>query len=81
MVKSPAEILQLAHTIQKYRAQDTTFDIAMTGVSQPDDLETVQKYEQSGVTWWLESIFDMRGSFTEMLRRVHAGPPRERDES
>ena len=32
-------------------------------------------YAAVGVTWWLESLSGLRGSFDELLVRVEAGPP------
>ena len=50
------------------------FDIALSGVSASDDHALLQQYADAGVTWWLESIHGQRGSMSEMLDRIRAGP-------
>lgn len=76
MIKSPQEMTAAAAYIRSFRDQEAPFDIAMTGVSDVGDAELVRTYAAAGVTWWLESIFDLRGSLDEMMARVTAGPPR-----
>jgi alkanesulfonate monooxygenase SsuD/methylene tetrahydromethanopterin reductase-like flavin-dependent oxidoreductase (luciferase family) len=77
MVKSPEDIANAAAYIRSFQRNETAFDIAMTGVSEPGQGITVTPYAEAGVTWWLESIFDLRGSMDVMLARVKAGPPRQ----
>lgn len=77
MVKSPEDIANAAVYMRSFRDDGTAFDIAMSGVSEPGQGEIVQPYGEAGVTWWLESIFDLRGSMDVMLARIKAGPPRQ----
>jgi probable F420-dependent oxidoreductase len=65
---------QLAAKVERLAPPSPTYDIALTGVSAPDD-GVPQSYVAAGVTWWLESINGRRGSFAEMTDRVAAGPP------
>ena len=51
------------------------FDIAVFGVSGPQDREVVTRYADAGATWWLESLSPMRGSIDALLERIGAGPP------
>ena len=75
MVKSPIQLGDLVTTVLGYCIEKTAYDIAITGVSTPHDGALAREYADAGVTWWLESIHGMRGSFDEMLIRVKAGPP------
>jgi Luciferase-like monooxygenase len=49
------------------------FDVAVLGRS---DLTEPGAYGDAGATWWLESVNDRRGTRTDMLRLVSAGPQR-----
>lgn len=49
-------------------------DVAVMGYSEPGDGDLHGAYESAGATWWIEQIFDYRGDFDAMLRRVEAGP-------
>lgn len=46
-----------------------------TGDEEAEDRKLTKDYAAVGVTWWLESLSDLRGSFDELLARVEAGPP------
>ena len=63
MTRSPEEIASAAAVIAGRRANEPgSFDIAITGFTQDaSDIEVVRAYERAGVTWWLESIGDLRG--------------------
>ena len=52
------------------RSED--FDVAVIGRS---DRASPSAYAEAGATWWLESIHDRRGSYTEMTSIIAAGPP------
>jgi alkanesulfonate monooxygenase SsuD/methylene tetrahydromethanopterin reductase-like flavin-dependent oxidoreductase (luciferase family) len=52
------------------------FDIALFARSEPSERALVRAYGEAGATWWLESLSPARGSITELLARVEAGPPR-----
>ncbi|MFN2194669.1 MAG: LLM class flavin-dependent oxidoreductase [Anaerolineales bacterium] len=76
MIKTPEEMAASWAYIRSFRDQITGFDITMSGVSEPGDDDLTRAYAQAGVTWWLESIFDLRGSMEKMLERIYAGPAR-----
>jgi hypothetical protein len=68
------EAEQVAYLRQR-RANTAPFDVAIDGISQPDDGARVRDYEAAGATWWFEALFGLCGSVGEMLKRVEAGPP------
>lgn len=76
MTKTPEDLARSVAQIRQYRVQESPFDIVLTGYSTPTDGFLVRQYEDAGVTWWLESLHEFRGSVEEMIRRVVAGPPR-----
>jgi len=76
MIKTPEDMAAAWAYIRSFREQTASFDIAMSGVSEPGDVDLTGAYAQAGVTWWLESIFDLRGSMEKMLERIYAGPAR-----
>jgi alkanesulfonate monooxygenase SsuD/methylene tetrahydromethanopterin reductase-like flavin-dependent oxidoreductase (luciferase family) len=71
MMISPDEI---AAAIDGLGPRSNHFEIALSGVSASDDHTLLQHYADAGVTWWLESIHGQRGSMSEMLDRIGAGP-------
>jgi alkanesulfonate monooxygenase SsuD/methylene tetrahydromethanopterin reductase-like flavin-dependent oxidoreductase (luciferase family) len=52
------------------------FDIALFALSESSLPGLPRAYAEAGATWWLESLSPMRGSLTELLAVVAAGPPR-----
>jgi len=74
--------------IESERESSEPFDVAYPGVTPGDDADAAraiaERYEDAGVTWWLEAIAPFRYGAgyeepwnTEALRgRVLAGPPR-----
>jgi probable F420-dependent oxidoreductase len=75
MAKGPERIAEMVAEIQRHRAADTPFEVAVDGYSEPGDPTLPRAYEAAGATWWLESIQGMRGPLEEMIARVEAGPP------
>ena len=49
-------------------------DVAVLGYSEPGDSALRDAFADAGATWWIEQVFDARGSFDAMLARVGAGP-------
>lgn len=76
MVKSPDQLAEQVAYIQAHRASDGLFDVAMSGWSSPGDRVMVAEYAGAGMTWWLETLFGLRGSVAENKARIVAGPPR-----
>lgn len=52
------------------------FDVAVFGLSGPEQPWSPAEYAAAGATWWLESLSGMRGSPDELAILVGAGPPR-----
>ena len=87
MAFSPAVIAAKVQTIFAHRRSasrpeeggdnvDESFDVAISGCSAPGQDDLPAAYAEAGATWWLETLFGLRGSPDEMLQRVKAGPPR-----
>lgn len=51
------------------------FDVAVNGATPPGGAGLTAEYRDAGATWWLESLFEGRGTHDELLARVDAGPP------
>ncbi|VVB71865.1 5,10-methylenetetrahydromethanopterin reductase [uncultured archaeon] len=75
ITKTPAKIAEDLAYILEHRSSSSPFDVAVDGISNPDDYSLVGEYEDAKATWWFESIFAMRGSHEKMLGRIRAGPP------
>ena len=76
-VPPPAIRDLLAHAEQERAArgrEETSFDAAVLGLSEPHQAELVAAYAEAGATWWLESLSLMRGSVDDLLARIAAGP-------
>ena len=76
MVLAPEDLKTKVEYIQSQRTQDGPFEIAMSGCSPAGEKELPSLYARAGATWWLETLFGLRGSVEEMLQRVEAGPPK-----
>lgn len=50
MTKTPEDIARSLATIQQYRNNDPSFEIALTGYSTPTDEPLVREYADAGVT-------------------------------
>ena len=74
VIRPPEQLAQELAYIQSHRVPSAPFDVAITGCSDPGQNSLASEYASAGATWWLESIFGLRGSLDEMLRRVAAGP-------
>lgn len=66
--------------IQEFRSDSAPFDLVMMGYTPGDDLEKARKiispYQAGGLTWWLESLFQVHDSIAAMRERIRQGPPR-----
>ena len=77
MSKTPQEMAEkIGYILAQRRAtgNQASFDVAMTGYSQPGDTAHIDEYAVAGVTWWLESL--MTSSWDKLRKRVQQGPPR-----
>jgi len=75
MVKTPVQLAEQVATIRRHRTIDGPFDVAMSGCSDPGDRSMVAEYADAGMTWWLETLFGLRGSVAINKARILAGPP------
>jgi alkanesulfonate monooxygenase SsuD/methylene tetrahydromethanopterin reductase-like flavin-dependent oxidoreductase (luciferase family) len=73
---TPAQVRERVAAIRRHRTSAAPFAVAVTGVTTPGDSALPQAYADAGATWWFETLFASRGSHTEMLDRIDAGPPR-----
>lgn len=76
MVLSPDAIAEKLALAAARRGGLAGFDCALSGCSQPGDSALPASYARVGATWWLETLYGLRGSPDEMLARVKAGPPK-----
>lgn len=74
MVKTPEQVVEKVAYINQHRSVSQSFDVALTGCSQPSDGCLTRDFAAAGVTWWLESLHGSRGPFDELITRVMAGP-------
>jgi alkanesulfonate monooxygenase SsuD/methylene tetrahydromethanopterin reductase-like flavin-dependent oxidoreductase (luciferase family) len=75
MAKSPERIAEMVGEIRRHRTTDAPFEIAIDGYSEAGDSALPRAYGAAGVTWWLESIREVRGPLGRLMARVKAGPP------
>jgi alkanesulfonate monooxygenase SsuD/methylene tetrahydromethanopterin reductase-like flavin-dependent oxidoreductase (luciferase family) len=75
MTLTTDELAAKAAEIAGARTRGEAFDVAVIGVSSPDDPELSQRYAAAGATWWLENIHDRRASPGDLFGLVEAGPP------
>ena len=81
VVRTPEQMKESIDLIRQHRSgygiQDQPFDVAITGITtSPEENELPRAYESVGVTWWLESVYGLRGSLEDNLARIEPGPPR-----
>jgi len=74
MAKSPERIAEMVAKVRRHRTTNAPFEVAIDGYSKAGDPRLPRAYGAAGVTWWLESIRDVRGPLDEVMARVEAGP-------
>ena len=76
---NPGDIEEIKNYIKKMRKNIENFDIVLAGET-PQEKNIAKKiiipYIESGMTWWLETINDWRGSLEEMKKIILCGPPK-----
>jgi probable F420-dependent oxidoreductase len=75
MILTPEQVAEKVAYIHRRRSASLSFEVAMTGCSVPTESTSVREFAAAGVTWWLESLHGLRGTFDELHARVMAGPP------
>lgn len=73
-IKTPEDIAQAKAYIDAHRMKSAPIEIALGASSKPNQDALVKSYADAGVTWWLENLSGLRGSFEELLERIEAGP-------
>jgi alkanesulfonate monooxygenase SsuD/methylene tetrahydromethanopterin reductase-like flavin-dependent oxidoreductase (luciferase family) len=76
----PRDIREITDFINKHREKPGPFEVVnigwTTGTNRKRDAEKISPYVDSGITWWLESLYTKRDSSDGMLRRIRQGPPK-----
>jgi hypothetical protein len=75
ITKTPEEVARSWALLKGLHPVGKPLDIAISGVSQPGEDDLVREYAAAGATWWLESLFGLRGSVDELRERIRRGPP------
>ncbi len=74
----PKDLQEIASFIGKRRSLDN-FDFSVigwtTGANRKRDAEKVETFADSGMTWWLESLYTKRDDPAGMRARILNGPP------
>lgn len=73
-IKTPEDIARAKAYIEAHRTRTAPIEIALGAKSEPGQSALVQSYADAGVTWWLENLSGLRGSFAELMARIEAGP-------
>lgn len=76
----PSEIREIKAYVEKYRTSQDPFDIVVIlwseGKRTAEELQEVSRYQEAGVTWWLEDLsLERFASSKEACERLHQGPP------
>lgn len=75
------ELQEALAYLKTQREAASPFDVAFAGQTPADGeqgAKMVHPYESAGVTWWLEGIWNERGSVEEMRQRIRQGPPKSK---
>jgi alkanesulfonate monooxygenase SsuD/methylene tetrahydromethanopterin reductase-like flavin-dependent oxidoreductase (luciferase family) len=76
----PDTLREIKGYLDEHRQEETPFDLVIMGATPGNDLKVarkkVSKYSDTGLTWWMESLFRWRNSTDGMRKRIQQGPPR-----
>ncbi len=75
----PQDLREIVEFIQKHRHVSRPFDVVNIGWTtgnKKKDSDKLERYAESGMTWWLESLFTKRDSPGATRSLVQRGPPR-----
>lgn len=73
---SPEQLAEVVAFVREQRADpDRPYDVVLEGVSGGPDPERVARYEQAGLTWWIEKLGWFRAPLDECRARIASGPP------
>lgn len=77
---TPDEVREVKAYVDRDRAETTPFDIVIEGVTPREDPEsqpsTLGPLAEAGMTWWIESMWDVPGDLDVVRERILQGPPR-----
>jgi len=80
---TPDEIRKMRDYAAAQRGEDTPYAIVIEGETPGDNRaqahETVRPWGEAGVTWWLETMWDINGKpgwLTAVQKRIQQGPPK-----
>jgi len=76
----PDEVSAIKAYMAKYRVTNDPFDIVVIlwseGKGAASEREEVTRYQEAGVTWWVEDLsLDRFKTLKEARERLHQGPP------
>jgi alkanesulfonate monooxygenase SsuD/methylene tetrahydromethanopterin reductase-like flavin-dependent oxidoreductase (luciferase family) len=71
----PEAIARDVRILLEQRKSKDSFDVAVDGVTRAGERGLAPEYEAAGATWWYEAIHLSRGTESELLQRIAAGPP------
>jgi alkanesulfonate monooxygenase SsuD/methylene tetrahydromethanopterin reductase-like flavin-dependent oxidoreductase (luciferase family) len=74
-IRRPETIARSVDAIRESREVEAGSEVAVSGITRPGEGALVRQYESAGATWWLESLFGLRGPIETLRRRVRDGPP------
>lgn len=74
---TPADLQEALVYLRSQRQETSPFEVAFAGVTEPGRaVAVVEPYAKAGATWWLEGLWDERGTVHQMKERIGQGPPR-----
>jgi alkanesulfonate monooxygenase SsuD/methylene tetrahydromethanopterin reductase-like flavin-dependent oxidoreductase (luciferase family) len=77
---TPEDVREIKAFAGDYRATDAPIDIIVEGITPGNDAvkaeEILVPLAQAGVTWWIESMWDVPGGMSAVRERIEQGPPR-----
>jgi hypothetical protein len=75
ITQTPDRIAGQVEFIRQQRSSDSSFEVAVDGVTRAGERSLPAEYAGAGATWWFEAIHLSRGTEAELLQRIEAGPP------
>src|SRR5687768_16632778 len=76
---TPDDIRRIRAFVEEQRAATTPFDIVIEGITPGDDpaqgASQLRPFAEAGVTWWIESMWDVPGGQKAVRKRIKQGPP------
>jgi hypothetical protein len=74
------DVRELRAYIVEHRSDESPFDIVIEGVTPGDDPDKtaaiIEPLSDAGMTWWIESMWDVPGGMDAVRTRIQQGPPK-----